>query len=61
MACGVPVIATTVGAFDELVVEGATGRLIPPGDMERMGAAVEAVLASPGTLRQWSVKGTMTL
>ena len=54
MACGVPVIATTVGAFDELVVEGATGRLIPPGDVERMGAAVEAVLASPGALRQWS-------
>ena len=54
MACGVPVIATTVGAFDELVVEGATGRLIPPGDVERMGAAVEAVLASPGTLPQWS-------
>ena len=32
MACGVPVIATTVGAFDELVVEGKTGRLISPGD-----------------------------
>ena len=29
MACGVPVIATTVGAFDELVVEGETGCLIP--------------------------------
>ena len=35
MACGVPVIATTVGAFDELVVEGETGRLIPPGDTGR--------------------------
>ena len=54
MACGVPVIATTVGAFDELVVEGKTGRLIPPGDAERMRAAVEAALASPATLQQWS-------
>ena len=54
MACGVPVIATTVGAFDELVVEGRTGRLISPGDMERMRAAVCAVLASPDTHRQWS-------
>ena len=27
---------TTVGAFDELVVEGRTGRLVPPGDVERM-------------------------
>ncbi len=54
MACGVPVIATTVGAFDELVVEGETGRLIPPGDVERMRAAVDAALASPATLQQWS-------
>ena len=55
MACGVPVIATTVGAFDELVVEGETGSLIPPGDSERMCAAVDAALASPATLQQWSV------
>ncbi len=54
MACSVPVIATTVGAFDELVVEGETGRLIPPGDVERMRAAVDAALASPATLQQWS-------
>lgn len=55
MACGVPVIATTVGAFDELVVEGETGRLLPPGDVGRMRAAVDEALASPNTLRQWSV------
>ena len=54
MACGVPVIATTVGAFDELVVEGKTGRLIPPGDVEHMRAAVDTTLASPATLQQWS-------
>ena len=54
MACGVPVIATTAGAFDELVVEGETGRLIPPGDTGRMREAVDAALASPATLQQWS-------
>ncbi len=54
MACGVPVVATTAGAFDELVVEGTTGRLIPPGDAGRMRAAVDVALASPETLRQWS-------
>ena len=54
MACGVPVIATTVGAFDELVVESETGLLIPPGDTGRMREAVEGALASPATLRQWS-------
>ena len=54
MACGVPVIATTVGAFDELVVEGRTGCLIPPGDVDRMRTAVDTALASSCTLRQWS-------
>ena len=54
MACGVPVIATTVGAFEEMVVEGTTGRLIPPGDVGEMRAAVDAALASHDTLRQWS-------
>ena len=54
MACGVPVIATTVGAFGELVVEGKTGRLIPPGDVGRMRAAVGTALTSSDTLRQWS-------
>ena len=35
--------------------EGKTGRLIPPGDSKRMCAAVEAALASPDALLQWSV------
>ena len=54
MACGVPMIATTAGASDELVVEGTTGRLIPPGDAGRMHAAIDAALALPDTLRRWS-------
>ena len=54
MACGVPVIATTVGSFGQVVVEDRTGRLVPPGDTERMRAAVAAALASPSTVRRWS-------
>ena len=54
MACGVPVIATNAGAFDELVVDGKTGYLISPGDVAQMHAAVSAALASPDTLRRWS-------
>lgn len=44
MASGVPVIATTVGAFAELVVEGETGTMVPPGDVEAMTKAVAAFM-----------------
>ena len=39
MASGVPVVATTVGAFSSLVVEEQTGSLIAPGDVAAMAAA----------------------
>lgn len=45
MACGVPVVATTVGAFEELVVEGKTGTMIPPGDVEAMAKAVASFMS----------------
>ena len=42
MACGVPVVATRVGAFEELVAEGQTGAIIPPSDVPAMAEAVVA-------------------
>lgn len=47
MSCGVPVVATRVGAFPELVVDGVTGALIAPGDPDRMAEAAERLLAHP--------------
>jgi mannosyltransferase len=44
MSCGVPVVATTVGAFPELVVDGVTGALVTPGDPAEMAEAVEFLL-----------------
>ncbi|MFT4151987.1 MAG: glycosyltransferase family 4 protein [Paracoccaceae bacterium] len=40
MACGVPAVATRVGAFEELVIEGATGSLVEPGSEPAMAGAV---------------------
>lgn len=47
MACGVPVIATRVGAFEELVVDGSTGALVPPKDVDAMAAAAATYLDNP--------------
>ncbi len=47
MACGVPVLATNVGAFEELIVEGETGRVIPRDDLAAMSTALESILSEP--------------
>ncbi len=36
MACGVPVLASAVGGLPEVVVDGETGLLSPPGDVNAM-------------------------
>ena len=56
MACGCPVIATRVGAFEALVVDGETGILIAPGDVQAMHDAAARLLSDPGTLQVWRRK-----
>ncbi len=41
MAAGLPVVASAVGGVPELVVEGETGLLAPPGDVAALAAAIE--------------------
>lgn len=52
MGCAVPVVATTVGAFPELIKEGETGTLIEPGNVARMVAAVEPYMKNPDLARK---------
>ena len=40
MACGLPVVSTTVGAITEAVGDGATGLIVPPRDVPALGAAL---------------------
>jgi glycosyltransferase involved in cell wall biosynthesis len=47
MATGLPVVATAVGGTPEVVVDGETGLLVPPGDPMALAAALEALLANP--------------
>jgi mannosyltransferase len=54
MSCGVPVVATTVGAFPEIVAEGGTGDLVPPGDAGAMALAVERLLDDAALLARCS-------
>ena len=48
MASGVPVVATTVGAFPDLVRHGETGALVSPSDPAAFAAAVAGLLDDAG-------------
>lgn len=45
MAAGTPVVATAVGGTPELVRDGETGLLVPPGDAAALAAAIGRLLA----------------
>jgi glycosyltransferase involved in cell wall biosynthesis len=46
-AQGVPVVASAVGGVPELVDDGATGLLVPPGDATALADALTGLLADP--------------
>jgi N-acetyl-alpha-D-glucosaminyl L-malate synthase BshA len=45
MACGVPVVASRVGGLPEVVIDGETGFLHPPADIEAMTASAVRILS----------------
>ena len=51
MAARLPVVATLVGGVPELVVEGETGLLVPPGEVEAFSAAINTLACDPARRR----------
>jgi glycosyltransferase involved in cell wall biosynthesis len=47
MACGVPVVAASVGGLVDSVVHGSTGLHVPPRDPAALAAALRDLLADP--------------
>jgi glycosyltransferase involved in cell wall biosynthesis len=52
MAAGLPVVSTRVGGIDDLVVEGETGFLVEPEDVQSMVRHVRALADDPQRRRQ---------
>jgi len=54
---GIPVIATDVSGNRELVVDGETGRLVPPGNPIALADAMRWVIKNQSQARQLAEKG----
>jgi glycosyltransferase involved in cell wall biosynthesis len=52
MTCGRPIIASRNGAIPELVVDGVTGTLVTPGDVEGLARALVTYAKEPELRRQ---------
>lgn len=57
LAMGLPVVTTPVSAIPEVIVNGVTGLLVPPGDAVALAQALERVLADPALRRKLSRQG----
>jgi glycosyltransferase involved in cell wall biosynthesis len=53
-----PVVATAVGAVPELVRDGRTGRLVPPGDAAALAAATADLLDDPAEASRLAAAGS---
>ena len=57
MAARTAVVATNVGGTPEVVEEGVTGLMVPPGDVKKLADAICQMLADPDGLRVMGIAG----
>lgn len=56
MAMGRPVVASRIGGLPDIVADGETGYLIPPGDWKALRKAVQQLLDEPALREQMGAK-----
>jgi glycosyltransferase involved in cell wall biosynthesis len=57
MAAGIPVVATDVGGVAEVVVDGQTGLVVPPGQEDELAMGLEYFLTHRNLCYQFGQKG----
>lgn len=57
MAAGLPVVATDVEGVAEVVTDGETGLVVPPGDADALTAALSRLLGDPSLRRRLAQAG----
>ncbi|MFO7166543.1 MAG: glycosyltransferase family 4 protein [Chloroflexota bacterium] len=56
LACGLPCVATSTDGAAQVLQDGLTGRLVPPGDPAALARALAEALTAPD-LRVWGERG----
>lgn len=57
MAAERPMVATAVGGVPDVVVDGVTGVLVPPGDSEQLAASIDRLLRDRATAQRMGAAG----
>lgn len=57
MDAGLPVVASRLGGLPEVVEDGRTGLLVPPGDVQALALAIGRLIASPQESRILGAEG----
>jgi len=57
MAAGLPVVASDIAGYREVIREDVDGLLVPPGDPDALAAALRQVLAQPELARRLAAAG----
>ena len=61
MAFGLPVVATRAGGLPEVVEDGVTGILVPPGDSRALAEAISRLLRDPELRQRMGEAGRSTV
>lgn len=59
MACGKPVIGTRAGGVPEIIDEGVTGLMVPPGNPEAMAEAIVRLAKDKDAIKSMGTMGAM--
>lgn len=57
MASGRPIVCSDAGGPSEYVVDGETGFVVPPGDVDRLAGKIQFLLRSPGVADKMGARG----
>ena len=57
MAAGLPIVASDIAGYDEVLHDGAEGTLVPPKDPRAVATAAAAILDDPATAARMSSAG----